>query len=276
MRIILISVRIWKTPSHSRHLAHAVVTPSQALHSPPPLVPKPVPAPSHAAQAPTRAPLPLTQADDLSPQARRWLIAGVVLAHVVAGWGLLQVDAVRDAVREIAPTIMVDMIAPPEPPKQTPVPPPPTPQPRQVAPAPPPLIAAAPSPAPAQPTFVVPEPVPAPPTPLISPPAPPAPVPAPAAPAIKQVPPSAVRYLKEPVLNFPLLSKRAHESGLVVLRIVVDVNGRLKDARVHKSSGFERLDKQALQDMPSARFVPQMENGKPVEWETLAQLSYEF
>ncbi|WP_144007000.1 energy transducer TonB, partial [Pelomonas sp. KK5] len=127
------------------------------------------------------------------------------------------------------------------------------------------------------PSFVVPEPTPAPPTPLVSPPMPPAPPAvqaAPAAPAPKKVAPSSVRYLKEPTLNFPLLAKRAHESGLVVLRIVVDAGGRLKEATVHKSSGFERIDQQALQDIRSARFVPQMEEGKPIEWETLARLDY--
>ena len=106
--------------------------------------------------------------------------------------------------------------------------------------------------------------------------APPAPAPTPMAQVIKQVPPSAVRYLKEPVLNFPLMSKRAREQGTVVLRITVDVNGRLKDAWVQKSSGFERLDQQALQDMRSARFAPQMEDGKPVEWQTLAPLAYDL
>ncbi|PTT87409.1 energy transducer TonB, partial [Pelomonas sp. HMWF004] len=84
------------------------------------------------------------------------------------------------------------------------------------------------------------------------------------------------RYLKEPTLNFPLLSRRAKESGTVVLRITVDAAGRLKEAWVHKSSGFERLDQQALQDMRSARFAPQMEDGKPVEWQTLAPLAYDL
>jgi protein TonB len=98
----------------------------------------------------------------------------------------------------------------------------------------------------------------------------------PLAQVIKQVAPSAVRYVKEPTLNFPLLAKRAREQGTVVLRITVDVNGRLKEAWVHKSSGFERIDQAALKDIHSARFVPQMEDGKPVEWQTLAPLAYDL
>ena len=135
-----------------------------------------------------------------------------------------------------------------------------------------------PTPAPA--TFVAPPPVPAPPAPVeavAAPPAPVAPTPAPPAPAgPKQVPPSAVRYVKLPDLNFPALSKRAREQGTVVLRITVDVNGRLKQVTVHRSSGFERIDQAALKDILSARFAPQTEDGKPVEWQTLAPLAYEL
>jgi len=36
------------------------------------------------------------------------------------------------------------------------------------------------------------------------------------------------------------------------------------------------LDEQALQDMRSARFVPQTENGQPIEWEVIAPMSYEI
>lgn len=230
------------------------------------------------AAAPLAPRLPPARGDDLGPQGRRALIGGVVAAHLVGGWALLQIDVVRDAVREVAPVMMVDIIAPAEPPKPVP-PPPPAPRPRQLAPAPAPIIAAAPTPTPAPPAFVTPPPTPAPPQPVNvapAPPAPPAPAPTPMAQVIKQVAPSAVRYLKEPVLNFPLMSKRAREQGTVVLRITVDVNGRLKDAWVQKSSGFERLDQQALQDMRSARFAPQMEDGKPVEWQTLAPLAYDL
>lgn len=206
------------------------------------------------------------------------MTGGVVAVHLVGGWALLQLDVVRDAVKQAAPVLMVDMVAPAEPPK--PEPPPPAPQPKKLAPAPAPLIAAAPTPTPAPPTFVAPPPEPAPPQPVNvtpAPPAPPAPAPAPPmAPVLKQVPPSAVRYLKEPTLNFPLLSKRAKEQGTVVLRITVDVNGRLKEAWVQKSSGFERLDQAALKDIHSARFAPQMEDGKPVEWQTLAPLAYDL
>lgn len=102
---------------------------------------------------------------------------------------------------------------------------------------------------------------------VVAPPAPPSP---------KQIAPSSLRYLVEPRLNMPLLSRRLGEQGLVHVRIVVDAQGRLKEASVQKSSGFERLDQQALQDIRSARFVPHQENGQPIEVISTALLSYEL
>lgn len=251
-----------------------VLPTANAAPAPGPAVRPATPAPRPAAPAPL---LPQSgQADELGPVARRALYGGVLAAHVLGGWALLQVDAVRQAVVEAAP-IMVSLIQAPEPPKPTP-PPPPAPQPLKPRPAPTPVIAAAPSPAPAPPAFVAPEPSPAP-APVAAVPAPPAPPapPVPAAPpAPKLIPPSAVRYLVEPKMTVPLLSRRLGEQGLVHLRIVVDAKGLLKDASIRKSSGFARLDQQALQDIRSARFAPYTENGQPIEWETTALLSYEL
>lgn len=237
----------------------------------------PAPAPAPAAAAAPWPLLPAARGDDLGPQGRRALIGGVVVAHLVGGWALLQVDAVRSAIHEVAPVLMVDMIAPPEPPQPAP-PPPPTPQPKRVMPAPAPIIAAAPTPTPAPPVFVAPEPVPAPPQPVNvvpSPPVPPSP-PAqpPAPPAPKLISSSALRYLKEPPQDYPLLSRRAKETGVVTLRVTVDANGHLKEAVVTRSSGFERLDQAALQGMRKAVFAPYMENGKAIEVQALATVDY--
>lgn len=233
----------------------------------------PPPAPARALTAP---PLPPARGDELGPQGRRALIGGVVVAHLVGGWALMQIDAVRQAVIEAAPVLMVDMIAPVEPPK--PEPPPPAPQPKKPAPAPAPIIAAAPTPTPAPPTFVTPPPEPAPPQPVNiapAPPAPPAPVAQPPAPpAPKLIPPTALRYIKEPPQDYPLLSRRAKEQGVVVLRLTIDASGHLKDATVHKSSGFERLDQAALQNIRKALFSPYLENGKAIDVQALAALDF--
>ncbi len=236
----------------------------------------PTPVPTIAPLSPLL--LALQPRQDLSPRDRRLMVSAVALAHVAGLWALLQVDFVQRAVRDAAP-MMVDMLTLADPQTPPPPPPPPAPQVKQVAPAPVPLIAAAPTPSPAPPEFVVPAPVPVPLLPVIAAPAPPAP-PAvqgpPPAPAVKKIPSSALRYQTQPRLNFPLLSRRSNESGEVIVRIVVDVNGRLKDAWVQKSSGFARIDQAALQDIRSARFAPYMEDGQPVEVESAAVLAYDL
>lgn len=110
--------------------------------------------------------------------------------------------------------------------------------------------------------------------PSAAPVAPAAPEPAQSA-SPKQIAPSAVRYLREPSLTVPLQSRRLGESGVVHLRIVVDAHGQLKEASLKKSAGFARLDQQALHDIRTARFAPYLENGRAIEWETIALLSYE-
>lgn len=203
---------------------------------------------------------------------QRVLALGIVVLHLLGLWGLSQMQDVRRAVAGVAP-VVVRLVVPADPVKPRPAPP--VAAPRLTAPAPllieAPVIAVAATPAPAALVATL-----APPAPAAAP-ATPAPVAvvAPAPPALKQVPPSAVRYLREPRMTVPLMSRRLKESGVVHLRIVVDVRGQPREIALARSSGFARLDEQALQDMRSARFVPQTENGQPVEWEVIAPMSYE-
>lgn len=215
---------------------------------------------------------------ELSPRQTRSLAAAVAVLHLAGGWALLQVPAVRAAVLEAAP-MMVDLLAPPAPPTPPPPPPPqaPRPLPPVVAPAP---VLAAPSPAPLPPeafTAPAPAPVPAPvavatPVASLSPPAPPAP--APPAPARKRLSADAVGYVVQPPAEVPLASRRAGESGVVWLRVVVDVRGLPAQVQVQRSSGFARLDAQALSAMRQARFRPHTEDGVALEVEVIAPIEY--
>lgn len=236
------------------------------------------PAPAAPARALPLPPPPPARGDELGPLGRRVLVGSVVAAHLVGCWALMQVDAVREAVAQAMPVLMVDLVAPAEPPPPPPPPPPPAPV-QRVAPAPAPVIAAAPTPTVAPPAFVAPPPEPAPP-PVVAvapaPPAPPAAQPAPPAPAPgpRQVAASAVRFTKQPVTTFPALSRRNGEQGIVVLRLLIDAAGLLKDVRLHKSSGFERLDQAALMDIRTARFAPYVEDGKAVDIQVIVPIDY--
>jgi protein TonB len=198
----------------------------------------------------------------LGRRERAFALAAVVVAHVGAGWGLLQVEAVRTAVGEAAPIFVEFLRAAPPPPEPVPPPPPPPPPPQVRKPPPQaPVITAPAPPEPAPAPFVAPAPpeepaAPAEPVVPLVPPAPPAPQP-------KTVSASAVQYLTPPRVSYPPQSRRLGEKGRVVLMVLVDEQGRPVQARVQTSSGFQRLDDAAVNAMRGARFRPYTENGMP-------------
>ena len=221
-----------------------------------------------------RAPLPPLRSapggGGVTPAQRRAVVVAIAALHGLAGWAALQVPAVREALHEAAP-MFVDLIAPPTPkpakPPEPPPPPPPRPIPKQ-APPPAPLITAAPSPTP--PVFAAPPPpeAPVPPAPPIAvveaPAVPPAPPPPPAPALPKEIPASMVEYLVLPAVEYPRLSIRANERGVVVVRVLVGATGQPLEVLVGKSSGFARLDEAAVAGVRKARFKPPTENGKPI------------
>lgn len=194
------------------------------------------------------------------------MVAAIAALHVLALWALLQVPAVRQAVRENVP-IFVDIIAPeaaPPPPEPAP-PPPPPPRVRVVVKRPPPIVVSKAEPTPAT-AFVVEAPVEEPPPAVAAEPAPPpAPVaePAPAAPAPKLIPSSSVQYLVAPPLEYPRASRRMRESGKVMVRVYIDAEGLPQRVQIDRSSGHARLDEAALDAVRKARFRPYTENGRP-------------
>ena len=122
-----------------------------------------------------------------------------------------------------------------------------------------PLAISDPSPAPDAPTGVT-EP---------QPPAPPAPAPvavaappAPAAPAVVQ-PSSSASHLNNPAPSYPAVSRRLGEQGVVLLSVLIGTDGRPEKVEIKKSSGFERLDRQAVETVSRWRFVPGTRNGVP-------------
>lgn len=203
--------------------------------------------------------------------SRNAVIAGsVVVLHVAALWAL-QSGLLRRAAEIIVPAeVLSEFIAPPAPPAPPPPkpapPPPPKPAPPKPAPRPAPMPVAVPSPAPAPnaPTGIVEPQPPAP--PIEAPAAPPAPAPAPPAPPAPpkiELPSSDAAYLNNPKPTYPAISKRLGEQGKVVLRVLIGTDGLPQKVEVNKSSGFERLDRQAQDAVMRWRFVPGKRNGVP-------------
>ena len=201
--------------------------------------------------------------------SRNTIIAGsVVLLHVGGLWAL-QTGLLHKAAEVIIPVqVLSEFLAPPPPP----APPPPQPQPQpkpapskpraaKPRPAPMPVAIPDPTPAPNAPTGIVEPQPPAPPidTPPPAPPAPPAPPPPP---QVVQ-PSSNASHLNNPPPSYPAISRRLGEQGVVTLNVLIDTDGLPKKVEVKKSSGFERLDRQAVETVQRWRFVPGTRNGVP-------------
>ena len=186
-------------------------------------------------------------------------LAGMLLVlglHAAALWGLWS-HRLIPAPQEVV-TLFVSVIAPPalpvvpkvvEPPRREPPRPRPEdqPPPRQ-------LVAEAPVTSPADPVA-------------------PSPRPAPVLTAPAETGPSgpvslggelAVSCPERTAPNYPMLSRRMGETGITVLRVELDEQGRVSSARVATGSGFARLDEAALAAVKTWHCTPAQRNGQAV------------
>jgi periplasmic protein TonB len=83
-----------------------------------------------------------------------------------------------------------------------------------------------------------------------------------AAPAV-ELPSSDAAYLNNPDPPYPPMSQKLGEEGTVILRVFVEADGRAGQVNLHKSSGFDRLDRSALESVKRWRFVPGKRGGVP-------------
>lgn len=210
------------------------------------------------------APSPLLHPDQtgLSPNQRMLAIALVIALHGLAAWALLRLVILPAPHEERV--LFVDWVSAPERAVEPPKPTPPPPRPQTKA-APTPLIAAAPTPQ-AAPAQMVVAPDPAPPTPAETAPSPaPAPVAAAPAPQPRMVSISEIGLRVPARPEVPRLSIKLGEQGKVLIRILVDTQGKVAKADVYQSSGYERLDRAALRAVERAELNPYMEGGKPTQ-----------
>lgn len=189
-------------------------------------------------------------------------LIGVAFAHA----GLLGLLVLTpDTPEPIAPphALTVSLIEP-EAEEARPEPKPQPPKPVIKPTPPPPVLIAKPTPAPRQPVIEAPKPTPAPePIPEVLPsPAPVAEAPKPAPPP---APPRPADYLDNPKPPYPALSKRLGEEGVVSLRILVNPDGSVAKLELVQSSGYQRLDKSAVETVQTSwKFEPARQGGEPV------------
>lgn len=100
-------------------------------------------------------------------------------------------------------------------------------------------------------------------------PTPVAPV-APAHQVVKTLPSTQGKGARITQPDYPPASRRAGEAGTVTLAAYVLETGKVGEIKIVKSSGFEKLDQAAVQEVQrNWRFVPGKEDGKPVAmWHT--------
>ena len=169
----------------------------------------------------------------------------VVLLHLVLLWAIQSGLATRvvQAAKVVVQAELISEVTPslPPPPVKPPPPAPKTPPPLPTAP-----VVSNPSPAAIQ---------------LPAQPANPAPA-APPAPAVRTgavIQPGA--SCAKP--DYPSASRRLEEEGTVTLKFLIGVDGRVMQAEVEKSSGFQRLDEAARNALSKCQFKPGTVDGKP-------------
>jgi protein TonB len=72
---------------------------------------------------------------------------------------------------------------------------------------------------------------------------------------------SDVAYLVQPAPRYTPESRRIHEHGLVILRVLIDESGHAKAIEIYRSSGHPRLDEAARSAVAGAVFKPYMDGG---------------
>lgn len=69
-------------------------------------------------------------------------------------------------------------------------------------------------------------------------------------------------YIPKP--KYPLASRRKKEEGTVIIKVYLNNTGRAEKWELYKSSGYAKLDTEALKVIKKAKFTPASSNGKPV------------
>ena len=206
------------------------------------------------------------------------IVSSVVLFHLAALWALHQ-GLLQRMVEVVVPVMAISQAEPPPPPSKPPEPPKPVDPPKPLPLTPPPktvqpVLTPAPPVASPEPPAVLSAPTAAPTAPAVpaatalspAPPPPPAPTPPPAAPAPPpppkvELPSSKADYLHNPPPDYPRMSKRLGEQGRVVVKVLIGEDGRAQKVELLTTSGFERLDKSAMEAAMRWRYVPGKRGG---------------
>lgn len=81
-------------------------------------------------------------------------------------------------------------------------------------------------------------------------------------------------YLDNPKPPYPMSSQRLREEGEVRLRVWVDADGAATRVAIFRSSGFDRLDRIALETVQRWRFTPARQGDQTVAAQVLVPITF--
>lgn len=81
-------------------------------------------------------------------------------------------------------------------------------------------------------------------------------------------------YLNNPAPDYPSVSRRLGEQGLVLLRVQVTADGAAASVELQTGSGSTRLDQAALEAVKKWRFVPAKRGEQPVSASVTVPVSF--
>ncbi len=204
----------------------------------------------------------MSYADPRNPGRRLTSLVAVGIFHVLLIYALMH-GLARKIVEVVRPPLETKIIEEMKRPPQEQQPPPP----------PPPKLTTPPPPFIPPPEVQIQVPVQLPPTITAVVPTPPA----------VALPPPGVAPVRTPAVvdargcpkpPYPPASLRANETGIVSLNFLIDVDGRVLESRVQRSSGFKRLDDAARAGLGLCKFLPATVDGRPERaW---ARIEYEW
>ena len=65
--------------------------------------------------------------------------------------------------------------------------------------------------------------------------------------------------------DYPRAALVNEEQGTVSMSLLVSANGKVKDSRINKSSGYKSLDNAALRKLAACTFAPGSKDGAPAD-----------
>lgn len=81
-------------------------------------------------------------------------------------------------------------------------------------------------------------------------------------------------YLNNPPPAYPSVSRRSGEQGRVLLRVLVSENGLAESVQLDSSSGYEKLDRAAIEAVKKWSFVPAKRSNQPVSAYVLVPVKF--